>query len=74
MTVKDIANLIPTMSAAALAADNLKGIPKRDGSGKGKRLNKGRGGCEIKEVVGKGMKNIVGLSLIRAQAGLVSGL
>jgi len=23
-----------------------KGIPKRDGSGKGKGLNKGRGGCK----------------------------
>jgi len=22
-----------------------KGIPKKDGSGKGKRANKGRGGC-----------------------------
>lgn len=22
-----------------------KGVPKRDGSGKGKRSNKGRGGC-----------------------------
>lgn len=24
---------------------STKGIPKRDGSGKGKRDNKGRGGC-----------------------------
>lgn len=23
-----------------------KGVPKRDGSGKGKRKNKGRGGCK----------------------------
>jgi len=23
-----------------------KGVPKRDGSGKGKRANKGRGGCK----------------------------
>ena len=29
-----------------------KGKPKRDGSGKGKRLNKGRGGC--KQPRGKG--------------------
>ena len=26
---------------------NKKGIPKKDGSGKGKGLNKGRGGCKI---------------------------
>ena len=25
----------------------MKGVPKRDGSGKGRRLNKGRGGCSI---------------------------
>jgi len=23
----------------------MKGVPKKDGSGQGKRLNKGRGGC-----------------------------
>ena len=26
-----------------------KGVPKRDGSGKGIRLNKGRGGCSLEE-------------------------
>jgi len=31
-----------------------KGIPKRDGSGRGKRLNKGRGGCETIRAKGKG--------------------
>jgi len=31
-----------------------KGTPKRDGSGKGKRANKGRGGCKSTEKVGKG--------------------
>jgi len=33
------------------------GNPKKDGSGKGIRLNKGRGGCSLKEqeVYGKGM-------------------
>jgi hypothetical protein len=25
---------------------NTKGVPKRDGSGKGTRQNKGRGGCK----------------------------
>ncbi len=30
------------------------GPPKRDGSGKGTRDNKGRGGCKTTETVGKG--------------------
>ncbi|HDK25984.1 MAG TPA: hypothetical protein ENG48_02675 [Candidatus Atribacteria bacterium] len=33
----------------------LKGVPKRDGSGGGLRLNKGRGGCEKPQEFGKGM-------------------
>jgi len=41
----------------------LKGIPKRDGSGKGIRLNKGRGGCEKTQEIGKGqirnLRNLV---------------
>jgi len=32
------------------------GVPKKDGSGKGMRLNKGRGDCEFTEKVGKGKK------------------
>lgn len=31
-----------------------KGTPKRDGSGKGKRANKGRGGCKTTKKKGKG--------------------
>lgn len=31
-----------------------KGIPKHDGSGKGKRANKGRGGCKTTQKTGKG--------------------
>jgi len=31
-----------------------KGTPKRDGSGKGKRTNKGRGGCSPTRKTGKG--------------------
>ncbi len=36
----------------------LKGVPRRDGSGGGLRLNKGRGGCppEKQEKFGKGKK------------------
>ena len=36
----------------------VKGIPKKDGTGGGIRLNKGRGGCSIdeQEVYGKGQR------------------
>ena len=32
----------------------MKGKPKKDGSGKGKRLNRGRGGCNKSQKNGKG--------------------
>ena len=31
-----------------------KGVPKKDGSGKGKRANRGRGGCATTKKTGKG--------------------
>ena len=31
-----------------------KGTPRHDGSGKGKRANKGRGGCKTTQKTGKG--------------------
>jgi len=31
-----------------------KGTPRHDGSGKGKRANKGRGGCRTTQKTGKG--------------------
>ncbi len=33
-----------------------KGSPKRNGSGKGVRANKGRGGCKTPRKTGKGRK------------------
>lgn len=33
-----------------------KGTPKRDGSGGGQRLNRGRGGCSQTQSKGKGRK------------------
>lgn len=33
-----------------------KGVPKRDGSGKGRRANRGRGGCTTTQTRGKGRK------------------
>ena len=32
----------------------MKGVPKRDGSGKGVRANRGRGGCSSTQKKGKG--------------------
>ena len=72
MSYTDIANIIPTVQASTLAVENMKGIPKMDGSGKGRRLNKGRGGCKPLKETGKlvkmGVKNIVGVNLIKATA------
>jgi len=31
-----------------------KGVPKRDGSGKGTRANRGRGGCKTTRNIGRG--------------------
>lgn len=31
----------------------MKGIPKRDGSGKGTRANQGRGGCKTTRKTGR---------------------
>ena len=33
---------------------NKKGVPKRDGSGKGRRANRGRGGCAKTRKKGRG--------------------
>lgn len=77
MTTKQIANLIPDMMALELVGENLKGIPKMDGSGRGKRLNRGRGGCkQLKDngIINKGVKNIVGLGLISSTSKIVSDI
>jgi len=34
----------------------MKIVPKKDGSGKGARANKGRGGCKTTKKKGKGKK------------------
>jgi len=31
-----------------------KGVPRKDGSGKGRRANKGRGGCSTARKIGRG--------------------
>ena len=34
----------------------MKGVPKRNGSGRGIRANKGRGGCRTTKTVGTGRR------------------
>ena len=34
-----------------------KGIPKRDGSGRGTRVNRGRGGCKVPRSTGQGRRS-----------------
>ena len=60
MTAKDIAGLIPTMQSIALVSENIKVSRK-------KKITTG-------DMVGLGMKNIVGVSLIKVESDLIAGL
>ena len=60
MTYKTIAGLIPTIQAAGLVGENLR-VSKK------KKVTTG-------DMLGLGMKNIVGVSIIQAEAGLIGGL
>lgn len=33
-----------------------KGVPRRNGSGRGVRENRGRGGCKVTRIIGKGRR------------------
>ena len=60
MSVASIAGIIPTMSSVALVSENMRVINK-------KKTNS-------KDIMKLGVTNIVGTSLISAQAGLIAGL
>jgi hypothetical protein len=62
MPYKNIARLIPTIQAANLVKENLKAIDTK----------KEKGGT--KKIVDLGMKNIVGLSLIKLNADLIESI
>jgi len=70
MSAKAILNLIPLMRSTALLKEN---IPKLDSSGKGIRANKGRAGCKKTKLVGQGVRNIVGINLIKLEADIIGG-
>ena len=76
MSYKNIARIIPTIQSINLVNENLKTMkkPKKDSSGKGIRANKGRSGCKDTELIGLGMKNIVGVNLIKLQSDLIEGI
>jgi len=48
----------------------MKNTPKRDGSGKGIRANRGRGGCKVKKMIGQG-KAPLAKSKMRVQGKIV---
>jgi len=60
MSYKTIAGMIPTIQAASLVSHNLKDVKK-------KKKTSG-------DMIGMGMKNIVGISLIKAEADIIGGL
>jgi len=60
MSYTSIANLIPTMGAVALVSENVRVVQK-------KKKTTG-------DLIGLGMTNIVGTSLLKAQADIIGGL
>ncbi len=60
MTVKTISSLIPTLTAVALASENIKVAKKKKKT--------------TKDMVGLGMKNILGIGIIKLESNLISSL
>ena len=69
-TTTSILGIVPGLQATALVGYNLN-LPKRDGSGRGIRANRGRGGCPI---VKTGVTNFLGIGLIGATATMINKL
>jgi len=59
MSYKTIAALIPTIQAATLVNENVKATKKKSKTG---------------DIIGLGMKNIVGISVIKLESDLIAGL
>lgn len=57
--MKNILNLIPTIQAVSLAEENIRVAKKKP---------------KTKDMVGLGMKNIVGIEVIKIESSLISGL
>jgi len=59
MSYKTIAGLIPTIQAASLVAENVKVAKKKP---------------KTKDMVNLGLKNIVGIEVIKIESNLIAGL
>ena len=60
MSYKAIAGIIPTMQSVALVSHNLKTVKKKKTS--------------AKDMVGLGVTNVVGVSMIKINADLIAGM
>jgi len=60
MVSKQILNLIPTVQAAALVGENVRVAKKKK--------------VDSKDFIGLGVKNIVGIEVIKLESGLIAGL
>ena len=60
MTAKSIMSLIPTIQAAALVGENVRVAKKKK--------------VDSKDLIGLGVKNIVGIEVIKLESGLIAGL
>jgi hypothetical protein len=60
MTVKDIANIIPTMQSVALVSENIRFAKKKK-----KKMG---------DFVSMGATNIVGATLIKAESDFIAGM
>ena len=60
MPTKTLMNLIPTIQSASLVSHNLKVVNKKKKT--------------TKDMIGLGMTNIIGTSLIKAEANLIGEL
>jgi len=60
MSYKNIMNLIPTIQSASLVGHNIKKLEKKE--------------IKTKDIIDLGVTNIVGTSLIKAEADLIGGL
>jgi len=60
MTIKDIANIIPTMQSVALVSENIRFAKKKK-----KKMG---------DFVSMGATNIVGTTLIKAESDFIAGM
>lgn len=59
MAIKSIMGLIPTIQAAALVSENVRVAGKKE--------------VKSKDLIGLGVKNIVGIEIIKLESGLIAG-